>query len=87
MPTYDYRCKGCNGVFEATHRIYANRPLCPHCGSVVERVFLYAPAVHGDMARGREAAMRTLEPQSTFAHHGPNCPCCHPQTMESDKYN
>lgn len=85
MPTYDYRCVNCNGVFEATHRMSDDQPPCPQCGGTAERVFLYAPAVHGFMARGREAAACSLEPPSGPSRHGPNCPCCHPQTTASDK--
>lgn|GEM_PF-1064151 len=85
MPTYDYRCAVCKRVFEATHSVSAKRPQCPHCEGSVERIFLFAPAVHGYMARGREEAARTLEPKTTISGHGPNCPCCHPRAMASDK--
>ncbi|MBI1425367.1 MAG: zinc ribbon domain-containing protein [Gammaproteobacteria bacterium] len=87
MPTYDYRCTSCNCVFETVHSIFANRPRCPHCEGTVERLFLYAPAVHGYMARGREEAARTLAPKSTTGGHGPNCACCHPQAVAPDKYD
>jgi putative FmdB family regulatory protein len=76
MPTYNYRCDSCNLVFEATHAIAANRPSCPECGGSVTQVFLVAPAVHGSMARGREMAVRSLEPKPAAGGHGPNCPCC-----------
>lgn len=75
MPTYDYCCSRCQIQFEARHGIAEEPPVCPHCAASVSRVFLSAPAVHGYMARGREAAARTLEPAPTG--HGPGCPCCH----------
>ncbi len=77
MPIYDYRCPRCATSFEATHRIGADPPACPQCGGPTGRVYLTAPAIHGVMARGREAAMRSLEPQPPMAGHGLGCPCCH----------
>lgn len=77
MPSYDYRCEQCDTRFEAHHPIAAPPPPCPDCGGEVSLVFLHAPAVHGHMARGRELAVRTLEPPASGAHHGPQCPCCH----------
>jgi len=29
------------------------------------------------MARGRELAVRSLEPKQAQGAHGPGCPCCH----------
>ena len=77
MPTYDYRCPACDGVFQAHHAMAASTPDCPVCGSVPVRVILSAPAVHGHMARGREAAVQTFEKQEARTGHGPGCPCCH----------
>jgi putative FmdB family regulatory protein len=77
MPSYDYQCRRCDTRFEARHPISAPRPPCPDCGGQTERVILYAPAVHGYMARGREQAVRTLEPPAPGSGHGPRCPCCH----------
>ena len=76
MPSYDYYCQRCSTQFEARHPIATPRPPCPGCGGAVRLVFLHAPAVHGHMARGRELAVRTLEPPPD-ARHGPHCPCCH----------
>ena len=76
MPTYDYRCTQCALPFNAHHAIPAPRPDCPACGGASERVILSAPAIHGNMARGRDLAMRSLqtkpEPEKT---HGPGCGC------------
>ncbi|MHB8886586.1 MAG: FmdB family zinc ribbon protein [Methylovirgula sp.] len=77
MPTYDYHCTNCGLPFQATHSIAADRPSCPQCGGRVEQVFLVAPAVHGSMARGREMAVRSLEPKPAIGGHGPRCSCCH----------
>lgn len=77
MPSYDYRCTRCHSQFEAHHSMAAPRPPCPSCGGVPEPVFLSAPAVHGYMARGRELAVRSLEPKADVAGHGPGCRCCH----------
>jgi putative FmdB family regulatory protein len=77
MPTYDYRCPNCQTEFQAYHAMTASAPTCPECGALPQRLILAAPAVHGHMARGREAAVRTFEKQETRAGHGPGCPCCH----------
>jgi len=77
MPTYDYRCTSCGSSFEATHGMGADGPACPQCRGPAQKVFLSAPAVHGYMARGRDLAVRTLEPKSSGTAHGPGCPCCH----------
>lgn len=77
MPTYDYRCRGCRLRFEARHPIDGPSPGCPACGGTVEKVILSAPALHGQMARGRELAMRTLQPPAVDKPHihGPGCGC------------
>jgi len=75
MPTYDYRCVRCRTQFEVRHGLAAPAPVCPQCGGEVRRLIRTAPAVHGHMARGRELAVRSLEPRR--AGHGPDCPCCH----------
>lgn len=72
MPTYDYECLGCGAGFEAFHPIAAPAPPCPRCGGKVQRLLRKAPAVHGEMARGREQAMRSL-PEC-----GKGCSCCPP---------
>jgi putative FmdB family regulatory protein len=77
MPSYDYRCTQCRTQFQARHRMSAAGPPCPICASAAERIILAAPVVHGYMARGREAAVRTYEHQETGRLHGPGCPCCH----------
>lgn len=47
MPHYDYRCRDCSFVFEATHPFNAPMPLCPDCESTqVERFLKQAPAHH-----------------------------------------
>jgi putative FmdB family regulatory protein len=76
MPSYNYRCDGCDFVFEATHAIDANQPSCPECSGPVTQVFLVAPAIHGSMARGREMAVRSMEPKSTGRCCGRNLACC-----------
>lgn len=70
MPTYDYRCTGCQNAFEAVHGVNAAPPSCPACGGAVRRIFVRAPAVHGFMARGRERATKSL-PEC-----GKGCRCC-----------
>ncbi len=72
MPVYDYRCKQCSQQREVHQSMKASAPECPDCGADMERRILFAPAVHGSMARGREQAMRSL-PESP---HGKGCPCC-----------
>ena len=74
MPSYDLRCSSCGGTYEIQKRMADPVPPCPRCGGMGHIVILDAPAVHGYMARGREAAVRSLEPTSV---HGPECPCCH----------
>ncbi|PIV71773.1 MAG: zinc ribbon domain-containing protein [Rhodocyclales bacterium CG17_big_fil_post_rev_8_21_14_2_50_68_7] len=77
MPTYDYRCRDCHLQFEARHPLNATSPACPTCGGWAEKVILCAPAMHGHMARGRELAMRSLDPRpGTHPNtHGPGCQC------------
>jgi putative FmdB family regulatory protein len=77
MPTYDYCCPACEVRFEACHGIDDPVPNCPACGLPCRRIILSAPAVHGHMARGREAAAATFETSSAGSSHGPGCPCCH----------
>ena len=74
MPAYDLRCLACGAMFEVRKRVADPLPRCPCCSGVARVVILHAPAVHGRMARGREAAMRSLEPAPA---HGDGCPCCH----------
>jgi putative FmdB family regulatory protein len=76
MPTYDYACPACNHRFEVWHPSHADKPTCPACGAEANRLILSAPAVHGNMARGREEAVRTLQPERADGH-GKDCPCCH----------
>lgn len=77
MPTYDYRCFQCKQQFEARHPIKADNPGCPACGGATEKVMLSAPATHGNMALGRELAMRSLLPKSNQGKHvhGIGCGC------------
>ncbi len=75
MPTYDYLCTQCKLQFEARHSINAPGPTCPACGGETEKIFLCAPATHGNMARGRNIAMRSLEPEA--GQHRPGCGCGH----------
>jgi putative FmdB family regulatory protein len=70
MPTYDYRCRDCGTEFESFQRIGARAPACRACGGRTEKLLLTAPAIHGAMAAGREAAMRSL-PEC-----GKGCRCC-----------
>lgn len=88
MPTYDYRCVECKTPFEASHAMSEPAPDCPHCGGRAEKAILTAPAMHGQMARGRELAMRSLLPTRTNAGsngHGPSCGCCAPRTTSTTK--
>ena len=40
MPTYDYRCTGCDELFEISRPMGASGDeLCPTCGSPAKRVF------------------------------------------------
>ena len=77
MPTYDYLCTQCKLQFEARHPINASTPDCPVCGGATEKVILSAPATHGNMAHGRELAMRSLLPKSRQEKHvhGLGCGC------------
>lgn len=77
MPTYDYLCNQCKLHFEAVHAINAPSPDCPTCGGATEKVILSAPAMHGYMARGRDLAMRSLQPKPGLEPHvhGPGCGC------------
>lgn len=77
MPTYDYLCTECKLQFEIRHSISAPNPNCTACGSVTERIITSAPAMHGNMARGRDLAMYSLQPESSQVDHvhGPGCGC------------
>ena len=77
MPTYDYLCKECKLQFEAHHSIKAPNPNCLECGCATEKVILSAPVTHGSMARGRDLAIRSLQPKlSQSKHiHRPNYRC------------
>ncbi|WP_414718570.1 FmdB family zinc ribbon protein [Thiocapsa sp.] len=79
MPIYDYRCTCCQTSFERSQSMNAEPPPCPACGGKTARVFLCAPAVHGRMARGRDQAVRSLQPADTPRghQHGPGCGCGH----------
>ena len=79
MPTYDYQCTQCKLQFEVRHSINASNPDCSACGSMAEKVILFAPAMHGNMARGRDLAMRSLQPKPDQTNHGhaPGCACGH----------
>jgi putative FmdB family regulatory protein len=77
MPLYDYRCNACGTLFEVQQRMHSASPRCPACGATTTKEFHAAPAVHGDMARGRESAVQSLQPlESASTHkHGPDCGC------------
>ena len=77
MPTYDYLCTQCKLQFETRHSINATNPDCPVCGSTTEKVILSAPATHGNMARGRDLAIRSLQPKTDPVNHlhVPGCGC------------
>ena len=77
MPTYDYLCTQCKLQFETRHSINAPIPNCPACGSATEKVILSAPATHGNMARGRDLAMHSLQPKTDPINHVhvPGCGC------------
>lgn len=69
MPTYDYRCRQCGGIFEVFHGMHETNPDCQNCGGELDRM-PNAPSIHGMKARGREAAAKSL-PQC-----GAGCRCC-----------
>ena len=69
MPIYDYKCIRCNMQFEAVHPINTCSPKCHACGGTVNKLFSSPPAVHGYMARGRELAMRSLQPKLRQEKH------------------
>ncbi|WP_295625279.1 FmdB family zinc ribbon protein [uncultured Nitrosomonas sp.] len=77
MPTYDYLCTRCELQFEIRHSINASNPNCLACGSATEKIILSAPAMRGNMARGRDLAMRSLQPKTDQVNHvhGPGCGC------------
>ena len=55
MPTYDYKCKECNHVFEEQHSIEArNVPRyspCPNCGTSDNIIILMGNPLIGDPVR------------------------------------
>ncbi|MBT9591517.1 MAG: zinc ribbon domain-containing protein [Thiobacillus sp.] len=73
MPIYDYECRRCSKRFEALLPIGAPAPRCSNCNSVVRKLVLAAPVVHGGMAHGRERAM------SSLPVCGKGCSCCPPK--------
>lgn len=77
MPTYDYLCTDCKLQFEARHPINMPSPNCLKCGCKTEKIILFAPAAHGNMARGRDLAMLSLQPKPIQVKHihGPECGC------------
>ncbi len=77
MPTYDNQCTQCKRQFEVRHAINAPNPVCPLCGGATEKVILFPPGIQGHMARGRDLAMRSLQPKpSQQKHiHGAGCGC------------
>ena len=72
MPIYDYVCKQCSKQIEVHQSIDTPPPNCPDCSTSMKRRILFAPAVHGSMAQGREQAMKSLPEPA----HGKGCPCC-----------
>lgn len=69
MPTYNYRCNACDTTFEAFHGMNEKYPDCEECGGATTRL-PSAPAIHGAMAHGRDAAVNSL-PKC-----GAGCRCC-----------
>ncbi|WP_203434318.1 FmdB family zinc ribbon protein [Nitrosococcus halophilus] len=77
MPTYEYHCLACNQDFEAYHGMNEPAPYCPACGGAVKQR-LSAPAIHGYKARGREAAMQSLQDENPRT-----CGCGRPRGCHS----
>ncbi|PSJ17294.1 FmdB family zinc ribbon protein [Nitrosomonas supralitoralis] len=77
MPTYDYLCTQCKLQFETRHSINAPNPDCFACGGGVEKIIISAPATLGNMARGRDMAIHSLQPKNNQVNHvhGPGCGC------------
>lgn len=69
MPLFDFVCPVCEKPEERLWRQGDPTPTCPTCSQPLQRV-IGAPAVHGGMARGREAAIRSLD------NGQPSTPCC-----------
>jgi len=44
VPLYEFECEKCHHRFERIQSVSATDPVCPKCGSKVERI-LHAPAV------------------------------------------
>jgi putative FmdB family regulatory protein len=66
MPTYDYRCRVCDHLFEAQHSMTAPAPVCPACqANDVKRVIKRVPAIAGGMnthaGDGRRASKEQLK--------------------------
>lgn len=74
MPIYDYVCTRCNHRGEKFSGYSDPNPTCPACGASTARL-PSAPALHGSMAQGREAAMRSL---ATGTAKCPACTAGHP---------
>jgi len=79
MPIYDYLCTECKLQFEVRHSINAPKPTCSVCGSGLEKIIISAPAMHGNMARGRDLAVRSLHTKNEYVNHihSPGCGCKH----------
>lgn len=69
MPIYEYECPACGHRFESLHGLAEPTPACPHCQADV-RQLISVPVVHGERARGREEAMRSLRSATA-----PGCGC------------
>jgi putative FmdB family regulatory protein len=61
MPIYDYRCEGCNKIFELLVKA-STTPSCPACGSAQLEKLVSLPAAPGQTAefisRARSQAAR-----------------------------
>lgn len=60
MPIFDFQCQQCTEVFEVMCKSTDKAQPCPHCGSNQVKKLLSAPAIHGEMAKGRDVAMQSL---------------------------
>lgn len=75
MPIYDFSCSICGLKFEVFNSYSEKNITCPACGEMAIRLPC-APALHGSMARGREAAMRSLDEGHT------HCSTCNPASPD-----
>jgi putative FmdB family regulatory protein len=81
MPTYDYGCRECGGVFESRQPI-ALRDVgvpCPNCGVAVARVLRGAPRLAGVAAATRDviqAEERAMSDGYSRLRHPKSCGCC-----------